>query len=230
MESGWIKLNKKILDWGWYKDVNTKAVFLHLLITANYEDKVFKGDVIHRGEVATSIGNLAKSVGITYDQARTALEHLKDTKEITITRRSKHLVISIVNYAKYQDRPKQIPNKSQSNPNQIPMTKEYKNKEYKNNTLSLSSPSHKPYHIPTIEEVRDYERTSGLGKDPDMFYKHYQAEGWKANGNKVYSWERLYDNWQMPEIKLVQNRPKRFTDADGITYEWINGNYEKVRE
>ena len=228
MESGWIKLNRKILDWGWYKDVNTKAIFLHLLLTANTEDKEFKGEVIHRGEVATSIGNLAKSVGITYDQARTALSHLKQTTEITSKQMPKYLVISITNYERYQDRPKQIPSKSQANPKQIPTTKEYKNKEYKN-TLSLSSPS-QPYHIPTIDEVREYERASGLGKDPDMFYKHYSSEGWKAQGKKIYSWQRLYDQWQIPEIKLVQSRPKRFTDADGITYEWVNGSYEKVRK
>lgn len=223
----WIKLDRNILEWGWYKDPNTKAVFLHLLLSANVEDRVFKGETIHRGELATSIGNIAESVGITYDQARTALKHLKCTTEITSRTKPKYLVITVVNYNKYQGRPTKTPSKSQANPKQIPTTKEYKNKEYKN-TLSLTL-SHKPYHIPSVEEVREYERESGLGKDPDAFYKHYEKEGWKANGKKIYSWQRLYQNWQEPEKPVAKDRPKRITDSDGIIYELVNGSYEKVR-
>ena len=223
----WIKLDRNILEWGWYKDPNTKSVFLHLLLTANVEDKVFKGETIHRGEVATSIGSIAESVGISYDQTRTALKHLKDTTEITSKTMPKYLVISIVNYDRYQGRPTQIPRKSQANPKQIPTTKEYKNKEY-NNTPSLTLPQ-KPYHIPSLDEVREYERESGLGKDPDAFYKHYEKEGWKANGKKIYSWQRLYQNWQEPEKPVAKDRPKRITDSDGIIYELVNGSYEKVR-
>lgn len=134
MTETWIKLNRKIIEWGWYKDPNTKAVFLHLLLTANIKDKEFLGVMIPRGSVATSIGNLADDVGITYDQARTALNHLKETNEVTITRRPKCLVISIVNYARYQDRPNHFPIKNgedsvkkcdedENRPNQIPITK-----------------------------------------------------------------------------------------------------------
>ena len=43
MEGGWIKLYSKFLEWEWYTDVNTKAVFIHLLLTANYEQKKMEG-------------------------------------------------------------------------------------------------------------------------------------------------------------------------------------------
>ena len=119
-----IKLDRNIVNWRWYKEPNTMRVFLHLLLTANIRDYDFRYDTIHRGEVAVSIGNLGKSTGLSYDQVRTALTHLKDTNEITITRRPKYLVISIVKYNEYQDNPNQNPNESQSNPNQIPTIKE----------------------------------------------------------------------------------------------------------
>ena len=122
---------------------------------------------------------------------------------------------------------KGVPIKSQSNPNQIPTTKEYKNKRIKE-PLSLS-PSPKPYQIPTLEEVEEYERESGLGKDPEVFYRNYSSADWKANGKKIYNWQRLYDAWEAPALRVVRDRPERITDADGITYELVNGNYEKVR-
>ena len=115
----YIKLDRNILNWRWYKDPNTMRVFLHLLLTANIRDHDFGYDTIKRGEVAGSIGNIGKSTGLTYNQVRTALTHLKDTNEITIKRRPKYLVISITNYNRYQEKPNQNTNESQSNHNQI---------------------------------------------------------------------------------------------------------------
>ena len=121
-QTTWVKIDRNILNWRWYQDTNTKVVFLHLLLTANIKDHDFRGDTIHRGEVATSIGNIADPLKLTYDQVRTALNHLKDTKEITTKARPKYLVISITNYDKYQARPTEIPSKSQARPKQIPST------------------------------------------------------------------------------------------------------------
>lgn len=129
-QGGWIKLSRKILDWRWYHNTNTLRVFLHLLLKANITDHDFETITIHRGELATSQGSLAKDLDLTIDQVRTALEHLKETEEITITRHSKFLVISIKNYSLYQDNPTQIPITSQSNPNQIPIkSQQSKNKK-----------------------------------------------------------------------------------------------------
>ena len=123
-KNGWIKLNRKILNWRWYQEGNTFRVFLHLLLTANVEDAEFKYDTIHRGEVATSIGSLAKSTKLTYSQVRTALEHLKFSNEIAIKTRSKYIVISIVKYNDYQDNDKENATKSQPNRNHIATIKE----------------------------------------------------------------------------------------------------------
>ena len=41
--TGWIKLHRKFLKWEWYSDINTKSLFLHLLLTANHKDKQWQG-------------------------------------------------------------------------------------------------------------------------------------------------------------------------------------------
>lgn len=226
--TGWIKIDRNLLDWRWARHPITFLVWMHLLLRANYKDVDVGNDVVKRGEVYVPQDLLASDIGITKKQLRTAIKNLKDTGEIRASKKiGKVVVISIPNYDKYQGEGQRKGNERASE--RTSKGQHIKKDKNIKNTLSLTL-SHKPYAIPTIEEVREYERTSGLGKDPDLFYKHYSAEGWKAQGKKIYSWQRLYDNWQMPEIKLVQNRPKRFTDADGITYEWVNGNYEKVRK
>ncbi len=31
MNDGFIKLHRKIIDWEWYDDINTKTLFIHIL-------------------------------------------------------------------------------------------------------------------------------------------------------------------------------------------------------
>lgn len=101
-DNGYIKLYRSVLKWEWYDDPNTFRVFIYLLLAANWEDKRWHGLTIHRGEVITTLPKLAKSVGITVQSVRTALEHLKSTGEITVKSTNRGRVITVENYEKFQ--------------------------------------------------------------------------------------------------------------------------------
>lgn len=98
----YLKLYYSLLDWEWYKDANTMRVFLHLLLTANRKDHPYRGDVIKRGEVLATREHLAKQLKISEQNVRTALKHLKSTKEITVRKIVNTSVICLCNYDKYQ--------------------------------------------------------------------------------------------------------------------------------
>ena len=101
--SGWICLHRKFLSWEWYSDLNTKSLFIHLLIKANFEDKKWQGVEIKRGQFLTGRKVLAKETGLSEQQVRTALERLKSTNEITIKSTSRYSIITLNNYNTYQD-------------------------------------------------------------------------------------------------------------------------------
>lgn len=111
-KSTFIKLNRNILNWRWYKNSNTFRLFVHLLLTANIKENNFEMVTIHRGELATSIDKLAKALELTPQQIKTAISHLKLTGEITSRSTSKFTIISIKNYDVYQAINKQINNQS----------------------------------------------------------------------------------------------------------------------
>ena len=94
----WIKLYRKFVEWEWYSDVNCKVVFLHLLLTANWQPKRWQGRVIDVGEVVTGRESLAEAVGITVQQVRTALKKLVESDVIEIDTTNKFTVIKITNY------------------------------------------------------------------------------------------------------------------------------------
>ena len=99
---GFIKIDRKMLQWGWMKNPNTAHLFLVLLLKANYKDMVFDGKPIKVGSLVTSLQTLGEISGLTVQQCRTALKHLKSTGELTSKTYPKYQVITIVNYKKYQ--------------------------------------------------------------------------------------------------------------------------------
>lgn len=98
----YIKLSRKILEWEWYSDINTKTLFLHMLLKANWKDGKFQGVDIPRGSFASSYQILALETGLSVKNVRTSLEHLKKTGEVAVNRHPKFSVFTIKNYIKYQ--------------------------------------------------------------------------------------------------------------------------------
>lgn len=98
----YVKISRKILEWEWYKDVNTKVLFFHILLKANWKDGRFQGIEIPRGSFVTSYQTLSDETGLTVMNIRTAIKHLKLTQEITVIQHSKFSVITVKNYDTYQ--------------------------------------------------------------------------------------------------------------------------------
>lgn len=147
---GFIKLYRSILKWEWYDDINTKTLFLHLLLTANYEDKEWRGMVIKKGSLVTSFTKLASETTLSVRNVRTSLNRLISTQEVTCQSTSKFTMITIENYSRYQTvenqndtvsdmvSDKQVTSERHANDMQVTTTKEIKkqrSKELKNKDL-----------------------------------------------------------------------------------------------
>lgn len=150
-QSTYIKLDRNIKRWRWFTNKNTLLVFLTLLLDANVADHEFEHEIIHRGEVATSLKTLGNSTGLTIQEVRTAILHLKSTGEITSRKGNKYQVISIVNYNSYQDvqHAKQQKNQHSINIQSTRNQQQYKNnKNDKNEKNNKSLRSDCPSDIP----------------------------------------------------------------------------------
>ena len=131
----WIKLYRKFKEWEWYGDVVVTAVFIHLLISANWKPKKWQGLTIDTGELITSIATLSKELNISVRQTRTALDKLQACHAIDKQTTNKYTIIKVLNYSKYQSTEdlsdkhfdKQTTNERQTNDKQTTTTKELKN-------------------------------------------------------------------------------------------------------
>ena len=53
LEGGFILLHRSILRWEWYGDLNTARLFIHLLLTVNYEPQRYAAVLADRCQLVT---------------------------------------------------------------------------------------------------------------------------------------------------------------------------------
>ena len=100
--NGYVKLHRSMLEWEWLDDPITVQVWVYCLLKANYTPQRWHGETLMPGQFITSLGNMAKDIGISVRQLRTALNHLKSTHEVTSKATSKATLITIEKWAMYQ--------------------------------------------------------------------------------------------------------------------------------
>ena len=189
-----IKIDRNILEWGWYKDVNTKAVFLHLLLTANIKPKKFMNVEIKRGELATSQKSLAEALGISVKCVRTALKHLEEGGEVAVKRHPRFSVISIPRYDYYQANGQ---SKGTSTGSQRAV-----NGQQLKNSKNERIPT---VYIPTRADLRSYVLEEGLQADPDEIFDYYESVGWEINGKPIKDWKAVCRRWKQYERKQAMS-------------------------
>ena len=100
--NGYIKLHRKMLNWGWYDDPVVKILWLHLLLSANFKETTWGNLTLKPGQVVTGSNKLAVILGISRQQVRTGLRKLQETNEITMRTTKRYTLITIVKWEDYQ--------------------------------------------------------------------------------------------------------------------------------
>lgn len=96
-----------MLSWEWFQDDKTAHFFIYCLLRCNWEDGNFKGIKVKKGQFVSTIRNMSLESGLSVQQVRTAIKHLKLTQELTqeVTQvnNARFSLISVVNWNLYQD-------------------------------------------------------------------------------------------------------------------------------
>jgi E3 ubiquitin-protein ligase DOA10 len=207
---GWIKLHRKMEDWEWSSNPVILALFIHLLLMANYEEKRWQGILIPVGSFITSIVKLSVLVGVSQQKMRTALKKLESTGEISMKSTNRFTMITVCKYDSYQSKEdteqqtnnkritnkqqtnnKQITNKQQTNNNNI-RNKEIKNirsKEY-NNIIS------KKFIKPTLLEIEEYCKERNNDVDAGNFFDYNESKGWIVGKAPMKDWRAAVRTWE----------------------------------
>jgi hypothetical protein len=217
---GWIKIHRKLLDWEWYQDNNTKIVFIHCLLRANHKDKKWRGILIKNGQFITSIAGLKKELGLGVQQIRTALNKLKLTNEITRSTTSTYTIITICNWQDYQQdnklNNKRVTNEKQTSNKRVTTNKNIKNdkneKNIDNKYNTLTSLQEKDFL--EIAEKYQVPLSFVMSKYDDVLI--WAEQPWNKSKIKGRNWRLTLMAWVKKDAVKIINSQKQYAQKQGI--------------
>lgn len=232
-DGNYIKINRSILEWEWYKDQNTKDLFLHMLIKANWKDGKFQGTTVPRGSFVSSISKLSSEISLTEREIRTAISHLKMTGEVTSKTTNKFTVFTVLNYDLYQSNDKQndnqLPSERQADDKQTTTIEEVKKeireeeKKEKNNTVFDNT-----VRSTDVQQVIDaWNSLPGLSRIKKIV-SGTQRHGWLKARIRDYGLDEV-----LRAVENVRNSPFLLGQSEKgwvITFDWFvrPNNFPKV--
>lgn len=234
MNEKWIKIHNKFLNWEWYTDVNTKAVFIHCILKANWKDCSYQGVEVPRGSFVTGRKKLVKELGLSEQEIRTAIKHLISTNEITTKSTNKFTIISVNNYDMYQQNNQEL---NQQLTNNQPTTNQQLTTivEYKNNRIidNINIYSYIEQEFGRTLSPTEYEYISHW---EDNEITRYAIKNAVLNGayNLKYINNTL-ENWKKKNLNTLQkiqedekNFKKNKTKKETSVPEWYGKEIEKT--
>lgn len=211
-ENGFVKLFRKLVDWKYAQFPNAVALWVHILIRANWKDGYFMGVPIPRGSFATSLQRLADETGMNVSTVRRWLKKFEDDKQIERIVTQRCTIIKVSNYRDYQD----ISEEGVNTPVNTLMNKQVNkqvNTQVNNNRRSkeekeikkerIESKTHTP---PTIFEVREFFFNEGYDSDPEDFYQYNEARKWKDKAGNIVDWKVKASDWERHEKKFSSSQ------------------------
>lgn len=174
MNSGFIILDRKLLEWKYHDLPAAFSLWIHILMKANWKDGYFLGEAIPRGSFATSNRRLADDVGIDVKTLRKYLDRFEEDGMIEVHPGNRFTRIKVLNYSTYQDIKEETAptvNGTQSltqTGTRTPYNRTKKQEEQSNNIPPISPKGGREYPRKRKEPVRI---------DTPDWYKRVQSEG-----------------------------------------------------
>ena len=235
-DGNYIKISRNILEWEWYRNINTKVLFLHMLLKANWKEGRFEGTTVPRGSFISSYPRLCEECDLTINELRTPLKHVTSTGEITVKTQSKYSVFTVNNYSLYQDI------NSQTTVNQQSDTSQCTDKAHSINSLLTTIEEGKKEKREELEEEkegkkkdnRNYQEIITLYNSLCKSYPHVtklsdkrrRAIGARLNsGYTADDFRKLFELAEQSEFLKGKNN-KNWS----ATFDWLisDGNMAKV--
>jgi len=180
----WIKIHNKLLDWEWASCPETMALWIHILLRANYEDKRWQGITIPRGSFVTSVDNLASTTGLSAQQVRTSLKRLISTSEITSKSTNRFTIITVCKYDSYQ-----LNEESINKQNNEPLNNQATNEQQTDNK-----------QITTTADIKNTRHKESISSDIDEKVSELESAAKKVSCQKK---DPLYISFVNEELKPI---------------------------
>jgi|SRR5215217_473065 len=236
--SSWVKVSRKLLTSAIASKPEYLSVWIHLILSASYkEGEVLVGRQVVRlkpGQLVFGRHKFSERTGVSESIVRGALKVLESLQQITIKSESKFSIISITNWALYQDT---------SPANNQQMTSRSPAVDHNKEDLELQEEDQKPLSsgdddcgflrpekppVPYEEILAAYSRILPKKPKPRLFdedRKKKLRDRWNSDKRfqSVDWWERYFTDISKTPFLMERN---------SFAFDWFltKGNFKKVVE
>ena len=167
--NGFIVIDRKLLEWKYAQFPYAVALWIHILLKANWKDGYFLGELIPRGSFATSMQNLAAETGMDVHTVRKWLKRFEKDNQIELKSTNRFTIIKVLNYSTYQNIPDEGYSKQDSEPNS-----KQSSKRDSNNLTKKQSNNIPPLYSPRGKRAKNHERV--VIDTPEWYRKQQNGE------------------------------------------------------
>ena len=197
--------------WRWWGNCYAMAIWLYILMNANWKDGYWHGVECKRGEFITSKSKIAAELGIDRRTVTHWLNAFEKDGQIAVTCTTQYTTITVIKYDIFQGQTLSIaqPNvqpdvQPDVQRNVQPDVHNIRSKEIKNSKKErIESKSLTP---PTIFEVREFFFNEGYDSDPEDFYQYNEARKWKDKAGNIVDWKVKASDWERHEKKFSSSQ------------------------
>ena len=226
---GWIVLHRKLLNKPiWFESTaEQKVILITLLLMANHAEKEWEWQgqkyVAKPGQFVTSLSKIAEvcGEGISFQNVRTALKRFEKYGFLTNESTNKNRLITINNWAFYQDNPNQ--------PNKQPNKQLTSNQQATNKQLTTNNNDKQINNVtnnvvvdeqvdPISKAIRTYEQVFGLANpitiqtiqfwcqdlSPELVIKALEITS-KSNARNFKYTEAILRSWEKQGIQTIED-------------------------
>lgn len=209
---GWLKIHRDLLSHWCSQDPNFLAVWIRLLLEANFETKKtlinYSPIEVKRGDVIFGLNAFSEKSGVSVSKLRRIMKVLEDEGMIDRQKTNKYSIISITNYDQYQLDDRQNAFKQQSDDIQTTTPKETNNYNNNKKTTPISPSKGKrktslsPDFIPSKDNALDFWKKQGR---LDLKYSLIADEFLtycRANAKTYNDWDAAWKTWYCNAVKF----------------------------
>lgn len=206
MTDSFIPLSRALLEWDWHDEPKTGWLYVVMLMMANHEETRWRGETLRRGQLLTGRKQLSIASGLTEDEVRTALGHLKKTEDISVATKTKYSIVTMLRYEEH------CPSDPQQAATQFPSNFPSKSPT-ESPALSPTDHQQSPNNAPADPHIQKLKNLKNLKKAAD---DAPACEGMTAYNTPDMA--AIEDMWQRMGNKVTANDLFRFEQAIGDGY------------
>lgn len=189
---GWIAIHRQLQDSDiWSKPHEWLKIWMFILLNVSYENKRYP-----RGTYFFRYQWIADRTGASYDQVRRCIDYLKISHSIATQKATQGIIITVLNFAKYQDITKFKSQTEKSNH----ATRKPRGSHNTTNNATMQQETNireSRFAPPTLSDViGEIDQKRYTTVKAEAFWNFYEAKGWMVGKSKMKNWKSALAGWE----------------------------------